>query len=120
MREYMMQFCTKDGCFKSAPITMWGRLAKDRPGVGAFYILFHAKQADYLGLPRFSVGDNGAVAKLDLGTPQIRYLKRFFVTDDDDGELELPEGLLTLNPHLNHQPDNTFVNHHHSQRALQL
>jgi RNase P/RNase MRP subunit p29 len=93
MREFMMQFRTKDGCFKSSPITVWGRLAKDRPEVGAFYVLLNAKQADYLGMPRFSVGDNGALAKLDLNTPQTRDLKRFFATDDDDGELELPEGV---------------------------
>jgi RNase P/RNase MRP subunit p29 len=93
MREYVMQFRSKDGCFKSSPITVWGRLAKDRPEVGAFYILLNAKQADYLGMPRFSIGDNGAITKLDQTTPQIRDLKRFFATGNVDGELELPDGV---------------------------
>jgi hypothetical protein len=93
MREYVMQFRSKDGCFKSCPITVWGSLAKDRPEVGAFYILLNAKQADYLGMPRFSIGDNDAITKLERSTPQIRDLRRFFATGNVDGEFELPEGV---------------------------
>jgi hypothetical protein len=93
MREYMMRFRTASADLKAVPVTVWGKQAKMSPKVNAFAILLNAKQATFHDVPRFSVGDNGAICFIKA-TQQMNDLKTFFDSGNDEMRIELPDGVV--------------------------
>src|SRR5687768_16804674 len=90
-----------EGELVRSPIMVWGRVAKEVSR--KIIVVLNAKTSEFMGIPRFSVGDFGALVVFD-GTPteQMQDLMRRIHNEDGEqdsstGHFELPEGLTPWN-----------------------
>lgn len=93
MRECLVNFRSADKGYHALPVTVWGKHTKTSLKEGSWAVFLNAKQADFQGMPRFSVGDSGAIAVVKNVTPQIHDLSKFFSGADDMDDSNLPDGV---------------------------